>query len=31
MTHFQTPDFSQKAIECFEKIETKTVAVLYYA
>ena len=27
---FQTPSFSQKAIECFEKIETKMVAVLYY-
>ena len=29
MTHFQTLSFLQKAIECFEKIETKLVAVLY--
>ena len=29
-THFQTPSLSQKAMECFEKIKTKMVAVLYY-
>ena len=30
MTHFQAPSFSQKAIDCFEKIETKIIAVCSY-
>ena len=30
MTHFQTPSFSQKAIECFEKINKNGSGLIIY-